>query len=79
MKEGLLEYEELVQSLEKKSKLVLSRKQIDSSSFVLLNKFGDVWLQKEEMPEVYSSEFRLYDKFFEGPPVLKDIDHLFVS
>jgi hypothetical protein len=49
---------------------------IKNNSYILGNKFNDVWFQDKSLPSIFKKEIQYFYKYFEGPRVLPMIDHL---
>ena len=54
----------------------LDEKTISENSFILANKFNDIWFQELSLVEVFQREIQYFYKYYEGPRVLPNIDHL---
>ena len=57
---------------------ILTKDLVTKSSFILINRFGDIWFQDDHLLEIYEEAMPLYRKFFNGPRVLKNIDHFLI-
>ena len=54
----------------------LDEKTITENSFILANKFNDIWFQELSLVEVFQKEIQYFYKYYEGPRVLPNVDHL---
>ena len=71
-KEAIAEYLK-----EKGSKLGV--KQIMTNSFILCNKFNDIWFQELSLVQLFQKELQFIYKYFEGPRILPNMDFLLSS
>ena len=46
---------------------------------MLINQFGDIWFQDSNLLEIYEEAMPLYRKFFEGPKVMRSVDHSLIE
>ena len=70
---------EAVQLYLRKRNPGLSVDEIRSHSFILANKFNDVWVNGKEITKDFQPNSQFYFKFFMGPRPLKSADHLVVT
>lgn len=70
------EHKDAVQKFMKSRGSIMGEKGISQNSFILGNKFNDVWFQELDLVEVFQKDIQYYYKFYEGPRVLPNIDHL---
>ena len=55
---------------------VLDEKSIDKNSFILCNRYNDVWFQEFSLVQTFQAEIQYYYKYFEGPKILPNIDFI---
>lgn len=69
----------LVKAVAERQSAQLGEGIVDRSSFILINKYGDIWFQDRSFFEVFGQAIHLYDAFFQGPKVLNSLDHLLLE
>ena len=65
--------------MERRDSKIISKQQVLKSTFLLVNQSGDVWFQGQELLDVYEDAMGLFRKFFKGPKVLRNLDHLLIE
>jgi len=57
----------------------LDEKTLMTNSFILGNKFNDVWFQELNLVALFEKEIQYFYKYFEGPRVLPSLDFMLSS
>lgn len=69
----------LTTAIKARNSQLLDERLINSSSFILVNKYGDIWFHDEKLPQIFEQAVHLYFSFFQGPKVLHSLDHLLLE
>lgn len=58
---------------------IYADQRFEEFSFILGNKYNDVWMQEPKIIKEFQDDVEYFYKFFEGPKSVPDLDYLLAS